>query len=168
MKISPIIITVLFILCTAGLGATDLLIQNETTPYGIVSFEFIGSIINSNAAMAKWGVLGKTAVGVSLGLDYLYIVLYITLGFYLLIATASKVTLYNETFKKYILIMAYLLPVAGIFDAIENFSLIKLLLGSQNSLWPQVAYYFAIAKFLITATCIGFIIVGQAYAFAKK
>ena len=56
--------------------AIDTYIQNNTTPNGIVSFEFIGNISNVNAAMAALGNIGQSAVALSLGIDYLYIVPY--------------------------------------------------------------------------------------------
>ncbi len=50
--------------------------------------------------------------------------------------------------------------VAALFDAIENIALIKLLLGSNNSLFPSIAYYFASIKFVLIAIGIIYIIIG--------
>ncbi len=58
------------------------------------------------------------------------------------------------------LLLTKLQFVAALFDAIENIALIKLLLGSNNSLFPSIAYYFALIKFAIIAIGILYIIIG--------
>lgn len=58
---------------------------------------------------------------------------------------------------KYSLIVICLQLVAAMFDATENFALLKVLHGPIESPWPQVARFFAISKF-------GLAIAGSAYA----
>jgi hypothetical protein len=57
---------------------------------------------------------------------------------------------------KYGLIVMCLQFVAAMFDAVENFALLKVLRGPIESPWPQTAKWCATFKF-------GFIIVGIAY-----
>jgi len=145
------------------MATIDTFIQNEITPHGIVSFEFIKTIEASNAAMLAWGHFGKTATGISLGLDFLYIILYTVMICTFLSTTSGKATLKNVLLAKTLLFSAYLFPLVGLFDVVENYSLIQLLLGSQSTLWPTTAYYSAIAKFSGTAIALSLIICGQVY-----
>lgn len=165
----PILFTfVLFVLCSIALSTIDVFIKNEITPLGIVSFEFISSLSNVNAAMQLWGEKGQAAVGFSLGLDYLYILVYSVLFIYCLRNTSEKLFQHNAAFAKVAAVLAVVFPVAACCDAIENFGLLKLLLGSQNELWVVVAYYCAAIKFCIIAISLVCIVVGQLYAFIKR
>jgi hypothetical protein len=62
--------------------ATDEFIKNEITPYGIISFEFIHTVANVQAALAAWGFMGRATVGFSLGIDYLFILAYSVLAMF--------------------------------------------------------------------------------------
>lgn len=155
---------VLFVLASIGMGVVDVYMQNEITPYGIISFEFIKTIEASNAAMQAWGPTGQIATGISVGLDFLYLVMYISIGCIFLAMTSEKVSAISPSFGRALLILAYLYPVVGLLDVIENYSLIQLLLGSQDSIWPTTAYYCAITKFGGLAIAWVFVIFGQVYA----
>ncbi len=163
-----LVVTVaLFIISSLSMGAIDSFMQNDTTPYGIISFEFIKTIDAANAAMTAWGDTGKSATGISLGLDYLYILIYSTMAVIFLLITSEKVSLTNPRFGKTIRSVAYAFPIVGILDMIENFGLIQVLLGSQNEIWPLTAYYFASAKFISLGIALVFLVSGQLYAKIK-
>ena len=49
---------------------------NETAPRGIVSFEFAGTLPIAQRMMASWGAKGLISAGLSLGFDYLFLVVY--------------------------------------------------------------------------------------------
>jgi hypothetical protein len=66
------------------------------------------------------------------------------------------------------LLLAKLQFVAALFDAIENFVLIKLLLGSNNNIFSLIAYYFASIKFVIIGIGIIYIIVGYTASLFQK
>lgn len=143
-----------FLLLSVAMYFIDAFIQTEITPLGIVSFEFIANLENFNQAMTAWDEKAKIAVGLSLGVDFLYLllytgILYITLqGFY----RSRSFTLFNT--------MSYVAIMAGFLDALENISLIQLLLGSPLLLWAQLAYCFATIKFLLLLLCLMVIIFG--------
>ncbi len=159
---------ILFVLSSIGIAKLDTYIKTENTPYGIVSFEFIQSIENSNSAMQAWGDIGNIAAGISLGFDYLYLIIYTSMTFIFLIITSEKVIKVNQPFGNFIRYAAYLSPFIGIFDAIENYGLIQLLLGSQNTIWPVTAYYCAIAKFSGLGLALLSLLTGQVYAKVKS
>jgi len=118
--------------------------------------------------MAAWGNIGQTAVALSLGIDYLYIVLYSIAASLFLLVFSAKAAPVSSALSIYLRYLAYLFPLAGLSDAAENFSLIQLLLGSQNPLWPQMAYICATIKFSGAAVCVASIIISQVYVSVKK
>ena len=48
---------------------------------------------------------------------------------------------------------------AALLDALENYALIRILLGTQLELWPSVAFWCAILKFLILCICVGYFVI---------
>ncbi len=74
----------------------------------------------------------------------------------------------NPFLYKFGLLIAQLQFIAGLFDAIENVALIKLLLGSQNGIYSLIAYYFASMKFAIIAIGIIYIIIGLIASLFQK
>ena len=56
--------------------------------------------------------------------------------------------------------LAYFMILAGIFDAIENYALIKLYLGNFEQAYSSIAYFFATFKFIFIVLGILYIILG--------
>ena len=54
-------------------------------------------------------------------------------------------------------LIAVLVLLAGVFDALENYSLINLYLGNLEQKYSTMAYYFAISKFSILLLAIGYL-----------
>jgi nicotinamidase-related amidase len=57
---------------------------------------------------------------------------------------------------------------AGLLDALENYALIRVLLGSQREVWPVMARWCAVPKFLIVALGLVYVGVGTLIAVAVK
>lgn len=150
-KLTLTVLAVTFLLLSLALYELDGNLRNETTPYGIVSFEFIWSIENAKAATLSWGQSGQIAAGIILGLDFLYIALYSLIGFILPRAInkriSSKRSKHGHYYNAALFFASYLFPLAGFFDIIENLSLIRVLLGSQEEVWTVLAWYCALFKF---------------------
>jgi len=166
-KKALITVIVLFFLFSIAMFSIDLLIQNELTPLGIISFEFIKSIEASNMALEAWGDQGRIAVGISLGMDFFYVALYVIILYAFLQMAAQKAQEVSVFCEKTLLKMAYFSPLLGLLDYIENYSLIELLLGSQYAFWPVLAYYCALIKFSGLALFITFAIFGYTYSKVK-
>lgn len=161
LRIKILITTItLFVITSICMASLDAYLQNEITPMGIISFEFVKTIEASNVALEAWGEIGRRAAGISLGLDFLYLIIYSTILFIFLQITSEKVSPINHKLAKAITYISYATPLTGIFDAIENIGLISLLLGSQNEIWPAIAYYFASAKFLVLSFCMLALLIG--------
>ena len=103
--------------------------------------------------------LWECLAAVSLGLDFLYLVLYsnaIGLGC-VLVATAlaeraSPLALIG-------IVLAWAQYGAALLDVIENCALIQLLTGDERAVWPVLAHWSALLKFALVVvglTYVGF------------
>ncbi len=161
--ISGIFTIILFLL----LGHFDKPLVTETAPNGIISFELAKDIDKSISIIASWDINAKINAGLSLGIDFLFLVVYSIFFATACYLIAQKFINKNWMYKTGLL-FAKLQFVAALFDAIENIALIKLLLGSNNSLFPSIAYYFASIKFAIIAIGIIYIIIGLLTSLFQK
>lgn len=153
----------LCLLCAIALLIINRFIQSDATPYGILSYEFIGSIHKSNIALSAWSDAGKTAVGLSIGIDFLFIALYTIVALQGLRRYADYVRSHAQGLGNYFIFLCYVFPLTSLTDLVENISLILLLLGSQNELWPTLAYGAALIKFSVASACIVPVLIVQCY-----
>jgi hypothetical protein len=134
---------------------------------GIIDFEFSKDVETAQKYMDSWGDIGRNAAGLSLGLDFLFPLLYTT--FIALLVHKLNVRLWSErSFFKVGLAIIWLQFLAGLFDYVENLGLIKLLLGATEPIWASLAYYFAAAKFLLVFVGIGYILINFGIFLVKK
>lgn len=110
----------------------------------------------------------KVNAGLSLGIDFLFLVVYAIFFAAACYLIAQKYINKNNWMYKTGLLFAKLQFVAALFDAIENIALIKLLLGSNNSLFPLIAYYFASIKFFFLLLGIIYIVVELIISISTK
>ena len=153
---SGLLTVILFIV----LGYFDKSLITEIAPNGIVSFELANNIDQSIAIISSWDLSGKVNAGLSLGIDFLFLAIYAIFFSTACYLIAQKYVNRTNWMYKTGLLLAKLQFVAALFDAIENIALIKLLLGSQNSLHSTIAFYFASFKFLFILLGLIYIIVG--------
>jgi hypothetical protein len=129
--------------------------DNSGYTHPMLAFE-----LNAGAApdmFTSWDECTKSQLRTALLWDYLFIFLYPAS-----IATACFIAARFLDRKgyipfKYSLIVISLQLIAALFDATENFALLKVLSGPIESPWPQLARACAISKF-------GLVIVGVLYA----
>lgn len=66
-------------------------------------------------------------------------------------------------------ILAWGSILAALLDALENYALIRVLLGSLNEIWPSIVKYCAGVKFFLVASGIIYILIGVLFlVFAKN
>ena len=141
---------------------------NETAPQGIVSFEFAGTFEIAQRMMASWGEKGLISAGLSLGFDYLFLFVYaicIGLGC-VLVARAMQYRV--RIFLPIGALLAWAQFFAAFLDAIENYALIRVLLGSTENIWPALARLCAGPKFLIVTLGLLYTICGLILIFLIK
>ncbi len=140
------IITIILALLMRVIGHN---LVNHTAPAGIVSFELAGKFADTQQILASWNIMSKISAGLSLGLDFLFIFSY---AFFLAFSIFKIAGLFRNSRNWLTQIGLYLgwaQFLAGFSDILENISLIRLLLGSQNALYSTLAYYFASLKFIL-------------------
>jgi hypothetical protein len=152
----------------AALVVLDQPLRTAIAPSGIVSFEFAGDLLHAQGIMASWGHPGRVYAGLSLGLDYLYLVLYAgttALGCGLV---AGRLTRRVRWLGGLGAVLSWAPLLAALLDAIEDYALIRVLLGSTAPAWPIVAWWCAGPKFLLVAAGLLYAGIGFAVSLVIK
>ncbi|HUF00564.1 MAG TPA: hypothetical protein VMN99_15010 [Anaerolineales bacterium] len=150
----------------------DKLLQTEAAPNGIVSFELAGNEQTASAITDSWkqaslllsAVAGQpdpTIVNVpyvfaafGLGIDYLFMPIY---AFALAFGTLLAARRHEGSTRSLGAVAGYGAFAAALFDALENYALLRVLLGDLYSGDPALAAFCATIKF-------GLIVFGVLYA----
>ncbi len=146
----------------AILGVVGRPLTTDAAPCGIVSFEFAWNLFWADKILDSWRAKGSmNAAGLSLGLDYLFILLYV--GAISLGCVRKGDRLRGHKGWSWLascgLWFAWGLGVAGILDGIENFGLIQILNGNRHEYWIQLAGWCALTKFLLIGMGILYLLV---------
>ena len=155
-----VILLILTLTVMLGLQVINSPLKNEMAPYGIISFEFVGHLYQAKNIVESWGQKGQVYAGLSLGLDYLFLVFYagsIGLGCVLAGRSLSR---RRELFSSVGINLAWGQICAALLDGVENYALIRVLIGSEQEVWPALARWCAIPKFLIVMSGLAYIIIG--------
>jgi len=125
----------------------DIKLQSGDINFGIVSFELAGNINSSSEIVNNWAVNNNLSLAAfSIGFDYLFIIFYASFIFIWTSILSDR--FYNKAAKYFANFIMIITVIAGIFDMIENYSLMQVLSGSQDNFWPLIAYYFSSFKFI--------------------
>lgn len=136
----------LFVPAAIALAAVDAGLKTSATPYGIISFELCGFSSSCKAALAHWGPRGQALAMLSLGLDYLFLVLYPALICISLLLVVSSVP---NSLKPITIVIAWSCVAIGLADAIENYALIQVILSESGSQYGLLGSIFATIKFVM-------------------
>lgn len=139
----------------------------ESTPNGIVSFELAKDLDKSIAMINSWNPVAKTAAGLSMGFDFLFLIIY-SFFISLLVFKLNKKFFGAEGNNKLGEIFLIIPFIAAFFDILENITLIKLLLGDLQQQWSSLAYYFATIKFVLLFIAIAYILIGGVVILFKQ
>jgi hypothetical protein len=142
--------------------ALDAPLHTQLSPSGIVSFELAGELGLAQSMIQVWGQGGQVYAGLSLGLDYLFMVAYAgCIGLACVLVTQALLGRV-EFLSGLGVLLAWAQLGAALLDAVENYALIQLLPGPQRELWPALARGCAMPKFLIVAVGLVYIADGAA------
>lgn len=115
-------------------------------PYTIIDFELAGSWEKASVMLQAWRENdAMPALFFVLGFDYLFMLVYSISLWFVCLHLADVVS----SLKRFMIILAWLQPVAAVLDAIENAALFEVALGSDNPVWPVVSWWSAVPKFVI-------------------
>lgn len=161
-KRSFFIFLTLTLVLYAVFGVLDAPLRTEAAPNGIVSLELAGNPQTARAITDSWKqmslLLSSTAdrpnpdivnvqylfAAFGLGLDYLFIPVYaLALAFGTLLAVQK----HTGWIKSMAVAAGYGVFAASLFDAVENYALVRVLLGAVDSGYPAIAAFCAIIKF---------------------
>jgi hypothetical protein len=156
--------TALTFVLMAVMAALDAPLKTDDAPLGIVSFELAGTLPKARAILASWEGRGEIYAALGLGLDYVFLLAYslsIALGCTLL---ASRQEGRRAGLARAGFILAWAQLGAAALDAVENYALIRLLLGSADGGWAALAWGCAVPKFGAVLLGLLYLIVAGAFA----
>jgi hypothetical protein len=150
-------ITIVFMITLNWLGIP---LNNPSTPNGIISFELAGDVARAKTILASWNSDAQLTASLSLGLDYLFLVVYSTAIGMACIWVTSAFSPRSSFLLSIGIFLAWGQWLAALFDSIENVALIKILFGDLQSPLPQVARTFALMKFALIALGLVYVLIG--------
>ena len=142
------------ILLFAVFRVLDEPLRTSAAPNGIVSFELARTPESAEYILSSWSREGKFNAAFGLGIDYLFMPLY---AFALSFGTLLVAGRHGGWLKSLGAVAGCGAFAAALFDAVENFALLQILLGRVFSPYPKIAFYCALLKF-------GLLIFGLIYA----
>jgi hypothetical protein len=160
-----LVLTLGLMICLQVLGSP---LKTSAAPAGIVSFEFAGTLDLAREIVDSWGTNGRVFAGLNLGLDYLFLVSYaicIGLGCVLLARSLADRSRFLHSIGMF---LAWGQLGAGLLDSLENYALIRVLLGTELDYWPAVAHWCAIPKFVLVALGLIFILLAAVLGLMKR
>lgn len=135
----------------------DAPLHTPAAPNGIVSFELAGTTARSESIIQSWDARAKLFAAFGLGIDYLFMPAYaltISLGVLMVLRKHGGV------FAKLGGYFGWGALLAGLFDAVENVALWRLLSGIATPLCPRMAMVAATIKFALILLGLLFALVG--------
>ncbi len=142
-----------------SMQSIDSHLVTSAAPNGIVSFEFAGNLENSQMILASWSGSAMFYAGLSMGLDFLFLIAYsitLTLGCLLL---GKKLGTRWQAIGNWV--AGGIVAAAGL-DLVENLALVNLLTGSSKLIFPPLAAWCAGLKFGLVAIGLSYILIGLA------
>ena len=163
-----ILLFVLTLILLMFMSLIDAPLKTSAAPNGIISIEFAGKLTVAQEIIHSWGLKGQIYAGLSLGIDFLFLFAYsltLSLGCVLVSSSLSQP---GQILYQFGVRLAWAQFGAAILDSVENYALIKILLGSQREIFAVVAYWCAMPKFMIVFIGIGYILFGLGIYFFRK
>ncbi|RAW00128.1 hypothetical protein [Pseudochryseolinea flava] len=141
-------------------------ISQVLQPHSIIDFELAGTFHRAQQILSTWQENNAmNALFFLLGFDYFFIITYSVGLWFACLHVASK---YHGKFQVFLVVLAWLQPLAGLLDAVENGALYHLASGSTDQMLPAVAKFTAIPKFVIALAGVIFWIGCSFISSAKK
>lgn len=126
--------------------------QPKVTPHGIVSFELARDAGTVDNILTNWDEGTIPIARRQTWLDFLFVLAYVALLSFACFWIAEKT---NGIWSLVGLTLGWAVPIAGLFDVIENIALLKMLVLDSGAadlladLPAKIAYWMALPKFVI-------------------
>jgi hypothetical protein len=121
----------------------------------VVQFEF-----NAREVIKSWREVDKQWAAFSLGLDFLYLVVYSTTISLACIWAANVLESHGALLASIGVWLAWGQWLAALLDAVENIALVRVLFNEGTDVSPQIAKWCATAKFTLIALGLLYGVVG--------
>lgn len=148
-------LTILLMVLMNFVGAP---LTTTEVPLGIISYELAGSVSGAEAILASWDQDAQLRAAFSLGVDYLFLVVYSTTIALACIWSGEVLKKNGWPLASASAPLAWGQWLAALLDAVENMALVIILFGMLAPPWPELAKWCAIIKFSM-------IFLGMVYAF---
>lgn len=123
----------------------------------IIQFEF-----NANQVINDWNATDKAWAAFSLGLDFLFIIIYSN-AIGLACFRAAKVMQYRRLLAALGIWLVWGQWLAALLDVVENLALMNILFGSVTTSLVQIARWCAISKFSLIILGLLYSVIGGAF-----
>jgi hypothetical protein len=150
------------------LSTVDEPLKTDAAPQGIISYELAGSVPCAQEILDSWDASALAHAGFSLGFDYVYLLAYSTAIGLACVWLADALSGRWRRLAWLGLWLAWGQWLAALLDAVENASLLAMLLGSVQSPWPQVARWCAAPKFALVALGLLYVALGLAARWSRR
>ena len=161
-KMTPMVVYIILIFT----GIVNIVIVNYTYymgdffgDYSLIDLELAGTMVNANIIIDYWKSIDVIQWAYfHLGLDFLFLITYSV--FLFLGCHSSALQLKSFPFIIYLgLVVGWLQPLAGIFDFIENYSLLHVLSNTSDDFLPRLASWCAMPKFAIALSGMAYCVI---------
>lgn len=142
------------------MNSTGVVLVTKAAPQGIISFELAHSLQQALAIMNSWGPMQKMAAAYSLGIDYLFMLIYAFFLSFFSFTRAAAFGSLKPLWAKLGWLLGWLFLVAGLLDALENYMLYRLLFSPPQVYFAQWAFWFASFKFAFVLAGIAYLLIG--------
>lgn len=142
-------------------------LRSAAAPSGIVAYELAGTLTATRAILASWDAAARVSAGLSLGLDYLFMAAYAS-SIGLSCVLASQCFAARSRWRRLGSVLAWGLLLAAALDALENYALIHLLLGSASASLPVVARLAALIKFALVGLGMIYALLAGAFSLRQR
>ena len=154
-----LLLTVFLVGTSAALMSIGAALISEAAPWGVVSFELSGDAAFAARILASWSPAAREHAMLSLGLDYLYLVVY---PLWFALAATRLARRQIGLFAKLGALVAGGSLLSGVFDAFENYGLVRMLTSGPTETWARVATACAAAKFSLLSLATLYLVGGLA------
>ncbi len=124
-------------------------LETEAAAYGIISYELAGSAPRSAEVIASWDNSARQLAAFSLGLDFLFLLVYSTTIALACVWAAGVLQSLGWRLAVVGIPLAWGSWLAAALDALENVGLTIILFGGSAQYWAPIARWAALAKFAI-------------------
>lgn len=159
------VLTVLLVALSAALAILGAPLVSDAAPNGIVSFELAGSAERAGRIVASWSAHARERAALTLGLDYVYLLVYPA---WLSLACLLTARRRSGAWQRGGLALAWLVLAAGLCDAVENAALLRILEAGASPAAARLAWLCAAVKFALVLAAVLYLFGAHVALFLRR